>query len=354
MKTKIVYVVASLDNDFYMEQAIVSAWSARHYNLDCKIEMVCDQDTFTTLESGIRAQYKYLFNEIHVREFLPEQRMVERSRYLKTSVREIIHGDYLYLDTDTVVCTDISYIDDFTFDVGMVLDCNSQFKLCVAKGWIIPKMKEMYNIDVSEEIQYYNSGVMFVRDNQRTHDFYKIWHKLWLESAHKFNDMRDQQSLLKANIDMANFINEISGDLNCQVAASIQYLHTAHIVHFFNNMLGKTDDLSPMFKSLFLQLKHSGLTDDIKDTILNCKSSFCSPSMPVPYEGAMLWRHYVTFKEYNKYRPYNRFEREIIDSNSYYVISYIWHHFPKGMRITEIVIGKIISILRKIKRQLKR
>lgn len=58
MKTKIVYVVASLSADIYMEQAIASAWSARYYNPDCRIEMVCDQDTFATLDSGIRLHYK--------------------------------------------------------------------------------------------------------------------------------------------------------------------------------------------------------------------------------------------------------------------------------------------------------
>lgn len=84
MKTKIVYVVASLDDDIYMEQAIVSAWSARYYNPDCQIEMVCDQDIFKTLDSGIRSQNKSLFNKIHVREFMPEQGMMERSRWLKT------------------------------------------------------------------------------------------------------------------------------------------------------------------------------------------------------------------------------------------------------------------------------
>lgn len=172
MKTKIVYVVASLDDDIYMEQAIVSAWSARHYNPDCRIEMVCDQDTFTTLESGIRAQYKNLFNDIHIREFQPEQNLMERTRWMKTTLREIIEGDFLYLDTDTVVCTDLSYVDGFDFDLGMVLDCNCDFPQTLVYDLVVPTMKEIYGLDVSKETQYYNSGVAFVRDCQKTRDFY--------------------------------------------------------------------------------------------------------------------------------------------------------------------------------------
>lgn len=354
MKTKIVYVVASLDKDIYMEQAIVSAWSARYYNPDCQIEMVCDQDTFATLESGIRAQYKNLFNKIHKRRFLPEQDMKERSRWMKTSVRDIVHGDYLYLDTDTVVCADLSYVDDFDFEIGMVLDCNCQFRSGVAYEWVVPKMKEMYNMDVSDEVQYYNSGVMFVRDCQNTHEFCQHWNELWKYSFRSFDDKRDQQPLMKANKDMNYLIKELSGDLNCQVALSIQYLHTAHVVHFFNNMLGRSEDLSPLFKDLFIQVKRFGLTEDIKIRIIKCKSSFSSPSMPLTHDNAILWRHYLTSKEYNKFRPYNKYEKEIINSNSYYVISYIWYNFPNVMHIIDVVLEKMISILKKIKYVIKK
>ncbi|MCQ2244970.1 MAG: hypothetical protein MJZ32_12030 [Bacteroidaceae bacterium] len=342
MKTKIVYVVASHDDDIYMEQAIVSAWSARYYNSDCSIEMVCDQDTFATLRSGIRAQYKSLFDQIHVREFQPEQSMMERSRWMKTTLREIIEGDFLYLDTDTVVCEDLSYVDDFKFDLGMVLDCNCEFRKTLVCDWVIPTMKNMYDIDVSNETLYFNSGVAFVRDCQLTRDFYILWNELWVHSIRHFNKLKDQQPLMKANIDMGYVVTEMSGDLNCQVAESIQHLHTAHIIHFFNNLVGKSEDLSPLFKELFVQVKQSGMTDKLKTTILNCKSSFVSPSMPVPYEGAMLWRHHVSS---------GKFDERIKQSNSYYLICFIYQRFPMLMRIMENFLGMLIRINNKRKRK---
>lgn len=103
MKTKIVYVVASLDDDIYMEQAIVSAWSAHHYNPDVNIVLVCDQDTEATLHKGNRQRYvEELFNEIFVQQLPDTYSMIERSRALKTMVRNIVTGDFLYLDTDTM------------------------------------------------------------------------------------------------------------------------------------------------------------------------------------------------------------------------------------------------------------
>lgn len=334
MKTKIVYVVASLYDDVYMEQAIGSAWSVRHHNPDCHIEMVCDQDTFATFKLGIRAQYKDLFDEIHVREFQSELSMIERSRWMKTTLREIIDGDYLYIDTDTVVCADLSYIDDFDFEIGMVLDCNCKFGLWLTYEWLLPIMKERYNMDVSNETQYFNSGVAYVRDCQVTHDLYKRWNELWIDSLHKFNDKSDQKALMKANIDMGHIIEEISGNLNCQIIESIQYLHTAHIMHFFNHTVGKTNHLSPLYKELYLQIKQNGLTKDVQDIILNCKSSFASPSMPVPIEGAKLWVDYL-----KRPKTSEGLETRVRSSNSYKLIHFLWFHTPRFMKVVDAILG---------------
>lgn len=335
MKTKIVYVVASLNDDIYMEQAIVSAWSARYYNPDCQIEMVCDQDTFSTLGSEIRSQYKTLFNNIHVREFLPEQSMMERSRWMKTTLREIIEGDFLYLDTDTVVCADLSYVDDYDFNLGMVLDCNCEFPQTLVYDWVVPTMKEIYGMDVSKETQYYNGGVAFVKDCPMTRDFYRYWNEQWVYSLHHFRKMKDQQPLMKTNLDMGYVITELPGDLNCLVAESIQYLHTAHIVHFVNCLQGKSNAMSPLYKGLFLQVKHNGLTDEIKQTILNCKSSFRSPSMPLTREAALLWRRSLSSRD---------FDNTLKTSNSYYAISFIWQKYPRIMRIIEFILGTMIRL----------
>lgn len=337
MKTKIVYVVASLDSDIYMEQAIVSAWSARYYNPDCRIEVVCDQDTFITFDSGIRSQYRSLFNKIHVRKFKPEQSMMERSRWMKTTLREIVEGDFLYLDTDTVVCADLSYIDQFDFEIGMVLDGNVELDQGICKKWVTSQMKEMYNIDVSEETLYFNSGVVFARDSLLTHNFFRLWNELWINSLKHFHRMRDQQPLMKANMDMRHVIKVMSGNLNCQVVESIKYLHTAHIVHFYNNFFCKSDDMTPFFKEIYLQIKNCGLTGFIKEDILNCKSSFRSPSMPVPIEAVMLLQR--------MWNP-DGVENKIIKSNSYYTISFVWQRFPRLMRLIEMTLGTLIRLSR--------
>lgn len=150
--------------------------------------------------------------------------------------------------------------------------------------------------------------------------------------------MKDQQPLMKANIDMGYVISELSGGMNCLIAESIQYLHTAHIVHFINCLFGRSEGLSPLYKKLFLQVKQYGLTDEIKQTILNCKSSFCSPSMSVPREGAMLWRKHLATKG---------MDEKIRSSNAYYTICFVWQRFPKLMHLIEDILGFLIRLYHK-------
>lgn len=54
MKTKIIYVLVSNENDCYLEQALVSIYSLRLYNPDANLLLLVDEETSRTLENGIR------------------------------------------------------------------------------------------------------------------------------------------------------------------------------------------------------------------------------------------------------------------------------------------------------------
>ena len=151
----------------------------------------------------------------------------------------------------------------------------------------------MYKIDIPKGIDYYNSGVMFVRDCSETHRFFDLWHSNWESTKDLPMGFRDQQSLIKTEIDLNGFIHPISGDYNCQVLGSIQFLHTAKIVHFFNTQWNG-QKLSPLFEpSFYYKFKDTGKMDEISENvILNCKSSFISPSMPIGIKDMMIWSSY--------------------------------------------------------------
>ena len=49
MKTKIIYVLVSNENDCYLEQALVSIYSLRLYNPDANLLLLVDEETSRTL-----------------------------------------------------------------------------------------------------------------------------------------------------------------------------------------------------------------------------------------------------------------------------------------------------------------
>ena len=50
---------------------------------------------------------------------------MHRSRYLKTTLRQHISGDFLFVDADTVITCDLSEIDEVDMEIAAVLDRHS-------------------------------------------------------------------------------------------------------------------------------------------------------------------------------------------------------------------------------------
>lgn len=340
MKTKIAYVVCSTNDDVYFEQALVSAWSYKYYNPKGNTVLVCDQDTAETFALGIRKQYLELYDEVVVHTVDSNFSMMERSRIIKTNLRNIIEGDYLFVDTDTVICGELSYIDDFSINLGAVYDQHCLIKDNISGGkWQETEMKRLYSIDVTMENEFFNSGVMFVRDTKENRTFYKKWNENWFYGRNQLSYRRDQMPLFKTNIESGHLIQELSGSLNCQVMASIKYLHKADIVHFFNNFDGKDDSISPFLgEEIYRIVKTEGLTETIRSLILDCKSSFSSPSIPMTKEGVMLWRR---FADNNK--------RALLNTHIFNGLMKLYLSHRKTFIRIDNLIDKIINLSKKRK-----
>ncbi len=281
METKIVYVLVSTEKDIYLEQAYVSMFSVKYYMPQSNIVLITDNQTYNSIQQNV---CRKLFSQ-YVDEFIPvdlssEYNNVERSRWLKTNIRALVKGKFLFLDTDTIVCSSLSEVDEWDFHIGAVLDLHIPFGYHPLRDKKKTLIKKMYGVDVPNDVNYYNSGVLFVNDTQEAYNFFDKWHCNWENGRHVENGYRDQQSLMKTEYDFNNFITPISGDYNCQVSVSIQFLFTAKIMHFFNAKI-TNETLSPFLNSgFYFKIKNNQqLNDEDTKAIVNCKSSFVSPSM---------------------------------------------------------------------------
>lgn len=275
MKTKIVYVVCSNENDFYLEQTIISLYSLRMHNPNAHVVLVTDNFTSETLKGNRKQILNYISEHIIVE--LEEKSLQKSSRILKTTLRNRIEGDYLFIDSDTIICDSLESIDDIKYDIGAVLDRHYHLSDHPFKK-DIEKWGKYADWQISPTDDYFNSGVFYVKDNIRTRTLYKKWSENIIE-AQKRGGYLDQPSLGKANSICGNIIKELPGEWNCQIMENgLNYLYNAKIIHYYAAFRGKHKTIKSYLlsnKNYYILVKESDVfPPEIIELLEKPKSAF--------------------------------------------------------------------------------
>lgn len=281
MKTKLVYIVVSTESDTYLEQALVSVYSARFFNPNSTIELVVDQMTAATL-NGKREEIKKYISDIIVIETSGDYNQKQRSRFLKTNLRNYIKGDYIFIDTDTVICASLEDIDYLEWDIAAVREKN-KFDSFTKRDEYMWKLAEKVGIqDELREQPYFNSGVMYVKDTDKAHRLYDSWHSLWIKYQTMGLDT-DQTPLAMANKLCAHPIYHINDMWNCQIKfQGISSINEARIIHYFIGM--KEDSFLFSWHSLHETIKQIGnIPPLVANLIQDPKTAFCTNGNNVEY-----------------------------------------------------------------------
>ena len=260
MKTKLVYVYVGGDGDYYYEMLMMSIYSFRIYHPHDEIQVVMDEDTFEWLQ---RKRATLLSDVtpivVHISE---EYNIMQRSRYLKTTLRQIIKGDFLYIDGDTIICSKLDDLDSMDPDISMVLNLHRKDEFLSQKNVNLCKAAGM---DTSGMRPYYNGGAAFVKDTPVSYDFYEHWHLLWLKSLAN-GVPQDQPALCQTDFDLGFPVKEMWGGWNCQVGYGgiFGLICRAKIIHYFSaNSWG-------MMKTVLMKRVHkSGRVDGLVAVLLH-------------------------------------------------------------------------------------
>lgn len=281
MTTQIVYVLVSSDNDIYLEELWASLYSLRVYHPESIVKVLVDTPT----EKRIN-QYPALrdmITEIVIVDVPEHYSPKERSRQIKTTVRNVIDGAFLFIDTDTVICKSLDAIDNLICDIAAVPDEHLPLSQHPFGAGVYNNVKRIFDTDVTDSLYWFNSGIMYVADNSKTRDFYDHWNKNWAHSTFNKGDSQDQPALIQTDKEFGYMIERLPDIYNCQVAMSLKYFADAAIVHFWHMSFIPDQSYSPYFSlEIYKEIKRAGeITPEIKEQILNCKSTFTSPTMPV-------------------------------------------------------------------------
>ena len=191
------YVLTSSGYDIYADMNLISLRSLRYTNPNANIILVCDLDTVQSLENYNHPILQEANQIISVK--TPDQPASFRNRFIKTSLRQHLSGDFLYLDADTVIRGDLSEIFQIKTAFAAAPNHSGSGSPTEMPG---EEIENFHLLRWALPSNYYvNGGVLFFADHPDTHKFSQLWHQKWLTSAEKSGSFRDQPSLNSAIAD---------------------------------------------------------------------------------------------------------------------------------------------------------
>ncbi len=282
MNTQIVYTLISSEKDCFLEELWVSLHSLRLFHPEVKVMVLVDEPTKVYMERF--PKLCDMITEIVVVPVPEQYNAKQRSREIKTTVRNVIDGTYLFIDTDTVICKPLDAIDNLTYDIAAVPD--GHIPLSELMFSPTESIKNIFGVDISDSEYWFNSGVMYVADNEKTRAFYRSWNKNWTFSCFQKGQSQDQPALSVTNKEFGDLISKLDDIYNAQVAMSLKYFADAAILHWWHMSFIENQDYSPYFSlQIYKEVKENGgLTPHVEEVIRNCKQSFVSPTMPIGKE----------------------------------------------------------------------
>lgn len=229
----VVYVVVDNKSLCYYNEMMKSLTSLRMHMPEQKVCVLVDDGTYEILKEKNAEVFQHA--EVIPVSINNDYSQAEKSRFLKVTLRQRLSGTLLFIDTDTVICDVIPEID-MKKSMGMVLDLH---ELRSESNFFYTDLLDVKcGLDSGNYDYYYNSGVVWSKDDEHAHRIYEKWHSLW-EQTRKTGIHRDQPALNYIVKEEQEHIETLDGIWNCQIATefgkSLNYLADAHIVHYFSS-----------------------------------------------------------------------------------------------------------------------
>ena len=238
---------------------------------EAHVALLIDDKTNSLINNTSRRNVLRLVDEVVSVKFDDKFNNMERSRLLKTGMRNYISGDFLFIDSDTIITETLDSVDDFTFDIGAVRELHRGPVDTQTNFLRIKKFTHLIGGEIDPNSIYFNSGVLYVKDNEMAREFFSTWSELWMKGYEQGVKL-DQPSLALVNQKYNYLIKELDGVWNCQIYWGLEFLFRSKIIHYFySNDSFKNTSLMYINNTFFRKIKSNDyeLSKTDRDIILN-------------------------------------------------------------------------------------
>lgn len=316
-----VYVLTSGPEDYYTEQAVASMHSLRSHNPGMNIILVTDKYTMDSFH-GDRETIKHYVNEFKTVDLPENLNPKQRSRFLKTSLRRLLKGDFLYIDCDTIICDKIDGLDEFKGDIGAVRDCHKPSTGNVQ----LKKALKATGKKVSVGNDYFQGGVLLVRDTPWSSKFFKDWHEIWKNDNEKYNLQIDQFAFAQSNVLNPGVVCHLPDEYNCQLIAEECWRHIfkVKIFHYISDL--PEEDSFPLKLQPYLKIiRKNGINKEIQEILDNPIKEILKRSLVIGRKDLEIYRSPASVFA-------NKLSRDFPVSNKIVSLIYKIYCFPKKWR----------------------
>ena len=336
---KILYVLVCSEKDYYGEQALISMMSAKHHMPNCIISLLLDKTTDQYIANSKLPIGEYV-SEKNVIELDETLSPTQKSRCLKTSMRNLVKDDFLYVDVDTVFA---GPIDEslFMHDVMGVPDGNCLLKDHPLRWQIEDNLKKL---QFNNTLDYHiNGGVLFLRDTPIAHSFASKWHKRWQESCAKGISI-DQPALHQAFVDSKLEQHLLPDFMNAQFGRNVNTLIEGLILHYYSSWATNSSYI-PAYRFLqkdWLQnFRLNPKSETFTKDIFNPKKAFDPCSIILNSQFNLFWHTRLVQHLMNLWTSSNRADKRLFKISEtivlkikdlYYKLIEILHPFYKVIK----------------------
>lgn len=274
---KFVYILINQKDDYLKEQTLVSLYSLRLTNPDASTVLVTDEKTREFL-CGEDSKIRDYVNEVLVAP-LPQEISPDRKyRHLKTSLRNLIKGDFIFLDNKTIIVRPLTELYNLGFDLGAVPEGN----IFQCGNEELKKHRDSINNNTinnkkGESDNFFNEGVLLVKDSEKTRLFFEEWNKLVQKENINLGKENNKSSLSFVNSLMGSIVQVIDGKFNCQLSGfgAMDYIWKPYIINYGSDREINNNLFFPLQDEKWLSIiREHGITEEIKRIICNPQSSW--------------------------------------------------------------------------------
>jgi hypothetical protein len=267
----ICFVLAAKDLGLYADMGAVAVLAVRRLHPQARTVLVTDEPTARAIDHGNHALGN-IVSEIIVQPTGTDDPIVS-SRHLRTVLRQLVKGDYLYLDNDAIAVRPLDRGWPKVGDLALARDRNERGITPTALP-IIEKLRAKLGWEFQPD-HYLNAGVIFVRDSPAAHAFYTEWHRRWQQtlSLGIWQDQISFNSMVAAGFATVAILPDRD---NWATQSTAMLRGRARIFHFFASVHGEVIPADTLLGHLIARFQRDG---DLDEAAIACATGDNFPWM---------------------------------------------------------------------------